>query len=308
MKPIKIKVPATVANMVCGFDILGMAIHEPYDEMELKLTDTPGIRIIHRDDFGLSEEPSENVAGVVLQHIREHLQMKQGFEVIIRKNIKPGSGLGSSAASAAGAAFGANLLLKNIFSKEELIHFAMYGEELASGVRHADNIAPCIYGGITLVKTTDPIDIISLNCPDLYVAAVHPQVEVKTSDARQILKKNISMKDAVQQWGNIAGLVAGIQKNDLPLIGRSLNDVIVEPVRSILIPGFAEIKAKSLEAGALGGGISGSGPSIFMLAEKKETAEKIAELMKLKYDEIGIRSFVYVSKINPSGIEIIDGQ
>jgi len=308
MKPIKIKVPATVANMVCGFDILGMAIHEPYDEMELKLTDTPGIRIIHHDDFGLSEEPSKNVVGVVLQHIREHLQMKQGFEVIIRKNIKPGSGLGSSAASAAGAAFGANLLLKNIFSKEELIHFAMYGEELASGVRHADNIAPCIYGGITLVKTTDPIDIISLNCPDLYVAAVHPQVEVKTSDARQILKKNISMKDAVQQWGNIAGLVAGVQKNDLPLIGRSLNDVIVEPVRSILIPGFAEIKAKSLEAGALGGGISGSGPSIFMLAEKKETAEKIAELMKLKYDEIGIRSFVYVSKINPSGIEITDGQ
>jgi homoserine kinase len=138
------------------------------------------------------------------------------------------------------------------------------------------------------------------------VAAVHPQVEVKTSDARQILKKNILLKDAVEQWGNIAGLVTGILKNDIPLIGRSLNDVIIEPVRSILIPKFDEIKTRSLEAGALGGGISGSGPSIFMLAEKKETAEKIAQLMKSIYDEIKIESFVYVSKINPSGIEIVE--
>ncbi len=306
MKKIRLKVPATVANLVCGFDILGMAVHEPYDEMELKLLDTPEIIIRHKDPFGLPEEPSKNVAGIVLLKIREHLKLTNGFEVIIRKHIKPGSGLGSSAASAAGAAFGANILLKNILSKEEMIHFAMFGEELASGVRHADNIAPCIYGGITLVKSTEPIDIIPLNCPDLFVAAVHPQVEVKTSDARQILKKSITLKSAVEQWGNIAGLVAGIQKNDIPLIGRSLNDVIIEPVRSILIPKFDEIKSMSLETGALGGGISGSGPSVFMLAEKKETAEKIARLMKSVYDKIGIESFIYVSKINPSGIEIVE--
>lgn len=306
MKKIKIKVPATVANMVCGFDILGMAIHEPYDEMELKLLDSPEIIIRHEDHFGLPEDPSRNVAGVVLQNIQQHLRLTKGFEVTIRKHIKPGSGLGSSAASAAGAAFGANKLLGNILSDKELIHFAMFGEELASGVRHADNIAPCIYGGITLVKSTSPIDIIPLNTPDLFVVAVHPQVEVKTSDARQILKKNILLKDAVEQWGNIAGLVAGILKNDIPLIGRSLNDVIIEPIRSILIPKFHEIKSKSLEAGALGGGISGSGPSIFMLAEKKETAENIARMMKSVYDEIEIESFVYVSKINSLGIEIVE--
>lgn len=306
MKKTKIKVPATVANMVCGFDILGMAVHKPYDLMELRLLDSPDIIIKHTDAFGLPEEASKNVAGVVLLKIREHFNLKQGFEVVIHKNIKPGSGLGSSAASAAGAAFGANILLGNILSKEEIVHFAMFGEELASGVRHADNIAPCIYGGIALVKSSDPIDIIPLNSPDLFVVAVHPQVEVKTSDARQILKKSILLKDAVTQWGNIAGLVAGIQKNDHALIGRSLNDVIIEPVRSILIPKFNEIKAKSLQLGALGGGISGSGPSIFMLTESKETAQTIAKFMKTTYDDIKIESLVYISKINPEGIKIIN--
>jgi homoserine kinase len=305
MKKVKLRVPATVANLVCGFDILGMAIHEPYDEMEFKILNSPEIIIKHTDKFGLPEEPSNNVAGVVLMKILEHLNLKNGFEVIIHKNIKPGSGLGSSAASAAGAAFGANALLGNILTKEELVHFAMFGEELASGVRHADNVAPCIFGGITLVKSSNPVDIIPLSSPDLFVTAVHPQVEVKTSDARQILKKNILLKDAIEQWGNIAGLVAGIQKNDFSLIGRSLHDVIIEPVRSILIPKFNEIKQKSLEIGALGGGISGSGPSIFMLSEKEEISQKIAEMMKSVYDEIGIESFVYVSKINPYGIEII---
>ncbi|WP_431610793.1 homoserine kinase [Chryseobacterium sp. 'Rf worker isolate 10'] len=306
MKNVKLKVPATVANLVCGFDILGMVVHDPYDEMEFKLLETPEIIIKHTDSFGLPEEAPKNVAGVVLLKIQEYFNLKNGFEVIIHKHIKPGSGLGSSAASAAGAAFGANILLGNKLSKEEMVYFAMFGEELASGVRHADNIAPCIYGGITLVKSTNPIDIIPLNSPDLFVTAVHPQVEVKTSDARQILKKNITLKSAVEQWGNIAGLVAGIQKNDFPLIGRSLNDVIIEPVRSILIPKFEEIKTKSLQLGALGGGISGSGPSIFMLSEQKETAEKIAQMMQSVYDEIEIESLVYVSKINPAGIQIIE--
>ncbi|SHL90175.1 homoserine kinase [Chryseobacterium polytrichastri] len=305
MKKIKIRVPATIANLVCGFDILGMAINQPYDEMEFQLLETPEIIIKHTDGFGLPEKAEENVAGVVLLKIQEHFNLKTGFRVTIHKNIKPGSGLGSSAASAAGAAFGANALLGNILSQNQLIHFAMFGEELASGVRHADNIAPCLLGGITLAKSTDPIDIIPLNCPNLFVAAVHPQVEVKTSDARQILKKNILLKDAVQQWGNIAGLVAGIQNNDHALIGRSLNDVIIEPIRSILIPKFDEVKAESLQLGALGGGISGSGPSIFMLTEKEETAQKIAQMMKSIYDKIDINSFVYVSKINPAGIEIV---
>jgi len=306
MKKVKLKVPATVANLVCGFDILGMAVNEPCDEMEFRLLDRPELIIHHTDEYGLPEDPEKNVAGVVLLKMMEHLKTNQGFEVTIHKNIKPGSGLGSSAASAAGAAYGANMLLGNPFSEEEMVRFVMFGEELASGVQHADNIAPCIYGGITLVKSSHPLDIIPLSTPDLFVTAVHPQVEVKTSDARQILKKNIRMKDAVQQWGNIAGLVAGILKNDFALIGRSLSDVIVEPVRSILIPKFDLIKARSLEAGALGGGISGSGPSVFMLSEKKETADKIAEMMKWEYDEIGVDSFVYVSKINDRGIKTVN--
>lgn len=305
MKSVKIKVPATVANLVCGFDILGMALDSPFDEMELRLIPEPEVRVLHTDDFGLPAEPEKNVAGIVLIKIREHLKMEEGFEVIIHKNIKPGSGLGSSAASAGGAAVGANFLLNQPFSAEQLVHFAMYGEELASGVRHADNIAPCIFGGVTLVKSSDPIDIIPLSSPKLHVTAVHPQVEVKTSDARQVLKKKILLKDAVVQWGNIAGLVTGILKNDFSLMSRSLNDVIVEPVRKILIPKFDEIKSESLKLGALGGGISGSGPSVFMLSETEETAEKIAAMMKEVYDQAQIRSFVYVSKINDVGIKVI---
>jgi len=306
MKKVKLKVPATIANLVCGFDILGMAIHEPFDVMELKLLETSEIIIRHTDDFGLPEETSKNVAGKVLLKIQEELNLKNGFAVIIHKKIKPGSGLGSSAASAAGAAFGANWLLGNILSKEEMIYFAMFGEELASGVKHADNITPCILGGITLIKSSHPIDIIPLNAPDLFVTVVHPQVEVKTSDARQILKKNILLKDAIEQWGNIAGLVAGIQNNDFGLIGRSLKDVIVEPVRSILIPKFDEIKEKSLGLGALGGGISGSGPSVFMLSKNEKISYEIAEMMKSVYRAINIESFEYVSKVNPKGIEIIE--
>ena len=306
MKNIKLQVPGTVANLVCGFDILGMALNEPFDEMEFKLLDERKIIIRHEDEFHLPTEPEKNVAGVVLLKILEKLENQNiGFEVTINKKIKPGSGLGSSAASAAGAAFGANELLGNIFSTEELVHFAMFGEELASGSRHADNIAPCLFGGITLVKSSEPMDIIPLSSPDLYVTAVHPQVEVKTSDARQILKKNIQMKDAVKQWGNVAGLVAGILKNDNQLISRSLEDVLVEPVRSILIPKFDEVKKQSLVLGALGGGISGSGPSIFMLSETKEIAEKVAEIMQKIYNEIGIENYVYVSKINDQGIRIV---
>lgn len=306
MKNIKLQVPGTVANLVCGFDILGMALNEPFDEMEFKLLNERKVIIHHQDEFNLPTEPSKNVAGVVLQKILEKLENQNiGFEVTINKKIKPGSGLGSSAASAAGAAFGANELLGNVFSNEELVHFAMFGEELASGSRHADNIAPCLFGGITLVKSSEPIDIIPLSSPDLYVTAVHPQVEVKTSDARQILKKNVQLKNAVKQWGNVAGLVAGILKNDNQLISRSLEDVLVEPVRSILIPKFDEVKQKSIELGALGGGISGSGPSIFMLSETKEIADKVAENMQKIYNEIGIENFVYVSKINDQGIRIV---
>jgi homoserine kinase len=236
----------------------------------------------------------------------EELDQQIGFELVIEKHIKPGSGIGSSAASAAGAAAGANYLLGNIFSREDLVRFAMLGEKVASGVKHADNIAPCIYGGITLIRSIFPLDIISIPAPELYITVVHPQIEVRTADARQILRKEVLLKDAIRQWGNIAGLVAGFIKNDYGLIGRSLEDVIIEPVRSILIPGFDEIKMKCIEAGALGGGISGSGPSIFMLSTKETTARTVASVMKNIYERIGLAHHTHVTSINYDGVRITE--
>jgi homoserine kinase len=302
---ITVKCPGTIANLVCGFDILGMAVSEPYDIMKLRLLDEPRVVIHNKDSFNLPTDPEKNVAGVVLLSMMEKMGNKTGFEVEIEKHIKPGSGIGSSAASAAGAAVAANHLLGNIFSREELIQFAMNGEKLASGVKHADNIAPCILGGVTLIRSIHPLDIIPLAEPDLFVTLVHPQIEVRTSDARQILKEKILLKDAIRQWGNIAGLVAGFIRNDHELIGRSLEDVIIEPVRSILIPGFDEVKSKCKEAGALGGGISGSGPSIFMLSKQKQTALAVESVMKDVYNKIGIDYNTYVTTISRNGVEVM---
>ena len=191
------------------------------------------------------------------------------------------------------------------FLKEDLVRFAMNGEKLASGVKHADNIAPCIYGGVTLIRSIFPLDIIQLNTPILFVTIVHPQIEVRTSDARSILKQQIQLKDAIKQWGNIAGLVAGLQKEDYDLIGRSLEDVLIEPVRSILIPGFDLVKQQCKDAGALGGGISGSGPSIFMLSKDEYTAKKVEEVMHQVFNAISLDHHTYVTTINNEGVKFI---
>ncbi len=305
MRTIKVQAPGTVANLVCGFDVLGMCLHAPYDVMEVSLLHEKKIIIHSADGYNLPANPAQNTAGAPLIEMLHELNENIGFEITIHKHIKPGSGIGSSAASAAGAVVAANILLDGRFSKEDLVRFAMFGEKVASGVKHADNIAPCIYGGITLIRSIFPLDIISIPSPDLFVTVVHPQIEVRTADARQILRKEVLLKDAIKQWGNIAGLVAGFMKNDLDLIGRSLEDVIIEPVRSILIPGFDEVKQKSKEAGALGGGISGSGPSIFMLSKDEQTAEAVESLMKEIYTRIGIPFHTYVTTINPLGVTVI---
>ena len=313
---IKIKAPATVANMVCGFDILGFAVNSPYDEMEMRwmarAENEASITIINIDNYNLPTDPEKNVAGAALLAFLEEYEEKQNnskvskikFEVKINKLIKPGSGVGSSAASSAGAVVGANYLVGNIFSKHDLVRFAMNGEKLASGVKHADNIAPCIFGGVTLVRSIFPLEIIALPSPTLHVTIVHPQIEVRTSDARSILRQQVLLKDAIKQWGNIAGLVAGLMKSDYDLIGRSLEDVIIEPVRSILIPGFDALKLACKQAGALGGGISGSGPSIFMLSKTKEIAIAVEKEMKQLYDGIGLPHHTYVTSINQTGVEI----
>ncbi len=303
---VTVHAPGTVANLVCGFDILGLALQEPYDIMEVSLLNTPEVIIHNRDAYGLPTEPERNVAGVVLLAVMEKVGGTIGFEVTIEKHIKPGSGIGSSAASAAGAAVAANHLLGNPFNTDEVVQLAMNGEKLASGVKHADNIAPCILGGVSLIRSIHPLDIISIPSPDIFVTVVHPQIEVRTSDARQILRQQVLLKDAIRQWGNIAGLVTGFLKNDLDLIGRSLEDVIIEPVRSILIPGFDEVKKSCKEAGALGGGISGSGPSIFMLSRDRATAMIVEQEMKAVYERIGIDYHTYVTTINKQGVRIIE--
>lgn len=315
-RQVTIQCPATVANLVCGFDILGMALQTPFDIMEVRLLEEPKVIISSKNGFPLPEDPAQNTAGAPLLALLEELNGDSrppaaanigpiGFEVIIDKKIKPGSGIGSSAASAAGAIVAANHLLGNILSKEDQVRFALFGEKVASGVKHADNIAPCIYGGITLIRSIFPLDIVSIPAPPLYVTVVHPQIEVRTSDARQILRKQVLLKDAIRQWGNIAGLVAGFIKNDYDLIGRSLEDVIIEPVRSMLIPGFDEVKHSCKAAGALGGGISGSGPSIFMLSRDETTAIQLEKIMRDIYYRIGLEHHTYVTTINQQGVKII---
>ena len=306
MKEVTVYAPATVANVVCGFDILGFALSEPHDKMTVRISSKKGVTIINKDEFNLPTDPSKNVAGVALQAMLDGLNGEVvGFEIESTKTIKPGSGIGSSAASASAAVVGANELLNKRFTKEELVGFAMCGEAVASGSKHADNIAPCIYGGVVLVRSNDPIDIITIPAPPLYVTVLHPQIEIKTSEARQILKKKVALKDAITQWANVAGLVAGLMKEDYALIGRSLTDVIVEPMRSTLIPQYDEVKKSSLAAGALGGGISGSGPSVFMLSSDEPTAHKVEAAIKEVYDKVGLDYNLYVTTINAYGVKVI---
>ena len=273
--------------------------------MEVKLLDEKKIIIHSADGYPLPSDPAQNTAGAPLIEMINELDQNIGFEVTIHKKIKPGSGIGSSAASAAGAVVAANHLLGNIYSNEDLVRFAMFGEKVATGVKHADNIAPCIYGGVTLIRSIFPLDIVTIPAPALFVTVVHPQIEVKTKDARQILRKEVLLKDAIKQWGNIAGLVAGFMSSDLDLIGRSLEDVIIEPVRSILIPGFDEVKQRCKAAGALGGGISGSGPSLFMLSRDEVTANNVQKEMNAVYERIGLAYHTYVTTINMEGVKVL---
>ncbi|KQC29405.1 homoserine kinase [Flagellimonas eckloniae] len=306
MEEIKVFCPATIANVSCGFDVLGLALDSVGDEMIIRKTSEKGITITKISGQELPLETTKNVSGVAGLAFLEKSDFDGGFEIEIDKRIKPGSGIGSSAASSAGAVWAMNELLGKPFSNLELVQFAMQGEKLASDVAHADNVAPAIYGGFTLVRSYNPLDIVPIPTPnELFATVIHPQIEVKTSDSRKILKTNITLEKGIQQWGNVGGLIAGLFQNDYDLIGRSLQDHIVEPIRSILIPGFDKIKANAIHVGALGGGISGSGPSIFALSKGEKIAQKVAESMKETYKNIGIEFDIHVSKVNTQGVKRI---
>ncbi|MDO1500449.1 homoserine kinase [Winogradskyella maritima] len=303
---IKLFTPATVANVACGFDVLGFCLDTIGDEMTVRKVDKKGIFITKSEGFNLPTETEKNVAGVSALAMYEALQPDCGFEIEIKKNIKPGSGIGSSSASAVGSIFGMNQLLGQPLNCEELIAYALKGEALASGAEHADNLAPVLYGGFTLVKSCNPVKILELPTPeDLFAVIIHPQIEVKTSEARNILPDKVPLKDAITQWCNIGSLVHALHTADYDLLSNSLTDVIVEPHRKALIPYFDDLKANALQNGALGCGISGSGPSVFALTKGKATAKKVSEAFDKVYSDSGINYHIYVSPINTQGIKIL---
>jgi homoserine kinase len=303
---IKIFSPATVANVACGFDVLGFCLDNKGDEMIIRKTTTKGIKITHIEGFDLPYEADKNVASVSALAMYEHANPDCGFEIEIYKHIKPGSGIGSSAASALGSVFGMNELLGRPYNKTQLTYFAMKGEALASKSEHADNLAPAIFGGFTLVKSTFPLEILEIPTPsELYATLIHPQIEIKTSEAREILPEVVPLKDAIAQWANVGSLIHALHTSDYDLIHRSLQDIIVEPYRKQLIPHFDAVKIAALESGALGCAISGSGPSIFALSKGKDTAENVEKAMQAVYAKTEIDFNTFVSKINLEGIKII---
>lgn len=306
MKEIKIFSPATVANVACGFDVLGFCLDTIGDVMVIRKTEVKGIRITKVVGYDLPYEAEKNVAGVSALAMYNDLQPDCGFEIEIYKNIKPGSGIGSSSASAAGSVFGMNELLGRPLNKTKLTYFAMKGEALASQCEHADNLAPAIFGGFTLVKSACPLQVLELPTPpDLYATLIHPQIEIKTSESRAILPKDIPLQNAITQWANVGSLVHALHTSDYNLMQDALKDVVIEPLRKQLIPHFDDVKTAALKSGALGCAISGSGPSIFALSKGEGVSIEVEKAMRAVYSKSNIPFETYVSKISIEGIRVL---
>ena len=309
MNYVKAFAPATVANVACGFDIFGFAVDSPGDTVELFRTDTPGItiRAIYGDEGKLPTDSKKNAVTVVMHHLLSHLGLYDfGCEVVLHKNMPLGSGMGSSAASAVAGVFALNELLDAPLSRQELLPFAMEGERIACGSAHADNVAPALLGGFVVIRSYHPLDVFSVPVPvGLHCTLVHPDIEVNTKDARYILRNEVSLKNAISQMGNVAGLITGLVLSDFDLISRSMVDVIIEPVRAILIPEFNVVKQAAISAGALGCSISGAGPSIFALSKSKAEAEIVGDAMQQAFASAGIDSLIHVSGINVQGPKLL---
>ena len=310
LKEVRVFAPATVANMICGFDILGFAVDKPGDEVYMQRVEESGVRIrsIQGDDGRLPLDPDKNTVSACVKMLLSHLGLEEevGVEIDLIKHMPIGSGLGSSSASTVAGLFAINALLGNPLTKNELMPFCVEGERLACGHGHADNVAPALMGGITLIRGYEPLDIINLPVPeDLVAGIVFPQVDVPTRDARQLIKEKVSLKDAVNQWGNIAGLVAGLYRSDYELIGRSMHDVLIEPTRAILIPEFYEMKRIAMEAGVLSFGISGSGPSVVAISKGAEAAQVAVDRIQEHLTANGIESLQFVSAVNAEGPKIL---
>ncbi len=308
MNKVKVFAPATIANIGPGYDIFGLALENIGDFLEMERTDNQKITIDPVEGFPeLPTEPDKNIAGIVVSHMLRQLKIDAGLHIVINKNVKPGSGLGSSGSSAAAAAFALNELLNRPFTKMQLIEFAMIGEKSISGKAHADNVAASILGGFTVVKGYNPLQVFNIPFPEqLFIAIVHPLIEVKTSDSKKVLKKELILEDVVKQCGNIAGMVAGMMQGNYELIGDSMQDLIAEPIRSFLIPGYREAKSLAIQNGAIGCSISGSGPSLFAFIRGREEAEEIARIWTDYYNNLEIPNHAYCSSINPVGCVVIN--
>jgi len=306
MESIRIFSPATVANVGCGFDVLGFCLDHVGDEMTITKIPDKTIRISGVEGYDLPTEVKSNVAGISALAMYDELNLDHGFEIYIKKGIMPGSGIGSSAASAVGSVFGMNELIQRPFSKHDLLRFAVEGESFASQAKHADNLAPALLGGFTLVRDLDPIDVLQIPSPkDLYAVIIHPKIEIKTSDARSVLPAEIELPKAIRQWANVGALVHGLHTSDYDLIKRSLEDVVIEPHRKLLIPLYEDAKLKAMEAGALGCNISGSGPSIFALCQGEVNAQAIEKVWQELYENSGIAFETFYSQAGAQGARII---
>lgn len=307
---VQVFAPATVANMICGFDILGFAVDYPGDEVVMHRVEEPGVRIrsIVGDEGRLPLDADKNTVSACVQMLLIDLGMEKeiGVEIELIKHMPIGSGLGSSSASTVAGLFAINELLGRPLTKAELMPYCVEGERLACGHGHADNVAPALMGGITLIRGHEPLDIIKLPVPEeLYAGIVFPKVDVPTRDARKLIKEKVLLKDAVTQWGNIAGLMAGLYEADYSLISRSMKDVLIEPTRAILIPEFYEMRRIAEEVGVLSFGISGSGPSVVAISKGREGAEQVVERIQEHLTNCDIESFKYVSAVNLDGPKVI---
>lgn len=308
-REVQVFAPATVANVAAGFDVLGFAMHRPGDHVTVWFDGAGGLSIvdIQGKGGGLPISIEENTAGIAAQALLEHLGETRGIAMSIHKGIPAGSGIGSSACSAVAGVVAVNELLGRPLPRQELLRFALKGEAAASaGAFHADNVAPCLLGGMVLVRSHEELDTVSLPVPSsLFCAVVLPKIRILTSDARNVLRSEIPMQDAITQWGNLGALVAGLSLGDLPLVGRSLQDVVAEPYRAPLIPGFEDVRNAALRAGALGCSISGAGPAVFALCQGDETAFQVASSMQAAFDAAGQCAERFVSSINPLGAQRI---
>ncbi len=298
--------PASVSNVGPGFDILGFALDGMGDTITLA-TRADDQYVIEAVGAELPLAPEKNVATVGLKSFCDHLGYEGGFDIRIEKNFTPGSGLGSSASSAAGAVFAANALLEAGLTKEELVPFALDGEVVASKNRHADNIAPCMLGGFVAVKGCDPFDAFSVDYPnDLKVLIVFPDVPIKTAEAREILPKSIDMTTGIRQSANMAGLITGLMRSDYDLIRNAMHDGFAQPYRKQLIPHYDQVSELAYQYGSVGFNISGSGPAMFGLFRTETETKALKAAVEAIYTEAGIAIKFHESGINHRGVEMIN--